>query len=160
MEPRIQYAKTEDGVSIADWSMGEGPAFVCTAGWFRLASNGIFRLTGQTRRNTIVRRFRIHSVRRTRTHATSHRIACRIRGCSRRDRRDSLWRVRCDAISWRVHHCLLSDKCESPRRSLGGQGRNRLEQALNFAHILQACLSLRRPRSNTRGTGQGSDHRP
>ena len=24
MEPRIQYAKTEDGVNIAYWSMGEG----------------------------------------------------------------------------------------------------------------------------------------
>ncbi len=28
MEPRIQYAKTEDGVSIAYWTMGEGPALV------------------------------------------------------------------------------------------------------------------------------------
>ena len=28
MEPRIQYAKTEDGVSIAYWTMGEGPAVV------------------------------------------------------------------------------------------------------------------------------------
>ncbi len=24
MEPRIQYAKTEDGVSIAYWTLGEG----------------------------------------------------------------------------------------------------------------------------------------
>ena len=31
MEPRIQYAKTEDGVSIAYWIMGEGPALVCDA---------------------------------------------------------------------------------------------------------------------------------
>ncbi len=30
MEPRIQYAKTKDGVSIAFWTMGErGPALVC-----------------------------------------------------------------------------------------------------------------------------------
>ena len=28
MEPSIQYAKTEDGVSIAYWTMGEGPALV------------------------------------------------------------------------------------------------------------------------------------
>ncbi len=28
MEPRIQYAKTEDGVSIAYWTLGEGPAVV------------------------------------------------------------------------------------------------------------------------------------
>jgi class 3 adenylate cyclase len=28
MEPRIQYAQTADGVSIAFWTMGEGPAFV------------------------------------------------------------------------------------------------------------------------------------
>ncbi|MCH7812142.1 MAG: hypothetical protein IH958_05885, partial [Chloroflexi bacterium] len=28
MEPRIQYAKTEDGVSIAYWTMGEGRPFV------------------------------------------------------------------------------------------------------------------------------------
>ncbi len=29
MEPQIQYAKTEDGVSIALWTLGEGPPFVC-----------------------------------------------------------------------------------------------------------------------------------
>ena len=28
MEPRIQYAKTEDGVNIAYWTMGEGPATI------------------------------------------------------------------------------------------------------------------------------------
>jgi class 3 adenylate cyclase/pimeloyl-ACP methyl ester carboxylesterase len=28
MEPRIQYAKTSDGVSIAFWTLGEGPPFV------------------------------------------------------------------------------------------------------------------------------------
>ncbi len=28
MEPRIQYAKTEDGVNIAYWSLGEGPPLV------------------------------------------------------------------------------------------------------------------------------------
>ena len=28
MEPQIQYAKTEDGVSIAYWTMGEGPPLV------------------------------------------------------------------------------------------------------------------------------------
>jgi class 3 adenylate cyclase len=28
MEPRIQYAQTADGVSIAFWALGEGPAFV------------------------------------------------------------------------------------------------------------------------------------
>src|SRR3989337_1385650 len=28
MEPRIQYAKTSDGVSIAFWTLGEGPARV------------------------------------------------------------------------------------------------------------------------------------
>ena len=28
MEPRIQYAKTEDGVSIAYWTLGEGEPFV------------------------------------------------------------------------------------------------------------------------------------
>ncbi len=27
-EPQIQYAKTSDGVSIAYWTLGEGPAFV------------------------------------------------------------------------------------------------------------------------------------
>ncbi len=26
MEPRIQYAKTKDGVSIAYWTLGNGPA--------------------------------------------------------------------------------------------------------------------------------------
>ncbi len=28
MEPRIQYAKTSDGVNIAYWTMGEGMPFV------------------------------------------------------------------------------------------------------------------------------------
>jgi len=28
MEPRIQYARTEDGVSIAFWTLGEGPPLV------------------------------------------------------------------------------------------------------------------------------------
>ncbi len=28
MEPRIQYAKTKDGVSIAFWTLGEGEPFV------------------------------------------------------------------------------------------------------------------------------------
>jgi hypothetical protein len=28
MEPRIQYAKTSDGVSIAFWTLGEGPPLV------------------------------------------------------------------------------------------------------------------------------------
>jgi hypothetical protein len=28
MEPRIQYAKTSDGVTIAYWKMGEGPPLV------------------------------------------------------------------------------------------------------------------------------------
>jgi len=28
MEPRIQYAKTADGVSIAFWTLGEGVPFV------------------------------------------------------------------------------------------------------------------------------------
>src|SRR3972149_8836709 len=28
MEPRVQYAQTEDGVSIAYWAMGEGPPLV------------------------------------------------------------------------------------------------------------------------------------
>jgi class 3 adenylate cyclase len=30
MEPRIQYAKTKDGVSIALWTLGEGVPLVCT----------------------------------------------------------------------------------------------------------------------------------
>ncbi len=28
MEPRIQYAKTSDGVNIASWTLGEGKLFV------------------------------------------------------------------------------------------------------------------------------------
>ncbi len=28
MEPRIQYAQTSDGVSIAYWTLGEGTPFV------------------------------------------------------------------------------------------------------------------------------------
>ena len=32
MEPRIQYAKTEDGVSIAYWTIGEGPPLVYLVG--------------------------------------------------------------------------------------------------------------------------------
>ena len=30
MEPRIQYAKTSDGVNIAYWTLGEGPSLVQT----------------------------------------------------------------------------------------------------------------------------------
>ena len=30
MEPRIQYAKTSDGVSIAYWTLGEGKPLVLT----------------------------------------------------------------------------------------------------------------------------------
>ncbi len=32
MEPRIQYAKTADGVSIAFYEMGEGPPLVTRIG--------------------------------------------------------------------------------------------------------------------------------
>ncbi len=32
MEPRIQYAKTEDGVNIAYWTLGEGPPLLMTSG--------------------------------------------------------------------------------------------------------------------------------
>ena len=32
MEPRIQYAKTSDGVNIAYWTMGEGPPLVYAIG--------------------------------------------------------------------------------------------------------------------------------
>src|SRR3989304_3056696 len=28
MEPRVQYAQTEDGVNIAYWAMGEGPPLI------------------------------------------------------------------------------------------------------------------------------------
>ena len=35
MEPRIQYAKTSDGVSIAYYAIGQGPAFV----WMELPSH-------------------------------------------------------------------------------------------------------------------------
>ena len=31
MEPRIQYAKTADGVSIAFWTLGEGMPLLCHA---------------------------------------------------------------------------------------------------------------------------------
>ena len=36
MEPRIQYAKTSDGVNIAYWSLGEGDPFVHMP-WFRMS---------------------------------------------------------------------------------------------------------------------------
>src|SRR2546428_3204781 len=36
MEPRIQYATTSDGVSIAYWAMGEGLPFVHMP-WFRVS---------------------------------------------------------------------------------------------------------------------------
>ena len=32
MEPRIQYAQTDDGVSIAYWTLGEGMPFVQVLG--------------------------------------------------------------------------------------------------------------------------------
>ncbi len=34
MEPRIQYAKTEDGVSIAYWKMGRGSPVIPVIGVF------------------------------------------------------------------------------------------------------------------------------
>lgn len=39
MEPQIQYAQTADGVSIAFWTLGQGPAFVCMPNvpWSHLA---------------------------------------------------------------------------------------------------------------------------
>ena len=36
MEPRIQYAKTSDGVNIAYWSLGGGTPFVHMP-WFRMS---------------------------------------------------------------------------------------------------------------------------
>ena len=35
MEPRIQYAQTADGVSIAYWTLGEGAPLVLASGWGR-----------------------------------------------------------------------------------------------------------------------------
>lgn len=32
-EPRIQYARTSDGVSIAYWTLGEGPPLVASHGF-------------------------------------------------------------------------------------------------------------------------------
>ena len=32
MEPRIQYTKTEDGVNIAYWTLGEGSPLLVTPG--------------------------------------------------------------------------------------------------------------------------------
>ncbi len=39
MEPRIRYAKTKDGVSIAYWVPGEGMAFVSHAPLMWATSN-------------------------------------------------------------------------------------------------------------------------
>ena len=36
MEPRIQYAKTSDGVNIAFWELGEGPTLVYLPGAYGL----------------------------------------------------------------------------------------------------------------------------
>ncbi len=33
MEPRIQYATTEDGVNMAFWTMGEGPGSPSLRAW-------------------------------------------------------------------------------------------------------------------------------
>ncbi len=44
LEPRIQYAKTSDGVSIAYWTMGEGPPLVALAPSPRIGSEIVFRL--------------------------------------------------------------------------------------------------------------------
>ena len=38
MEPRIQYAKTTDGVSIAYWTLGEGAPLVLPLGGLRVSS--------------------------------------------------------------------------------------------------------------------------
>ena len=41
MEPSIQYARTSDGVNIAYYTVGEGPALVC------LAPSGVSHLAGE-----------------------------------------------------------------------------------------------------------------
>ncbi len=42
MEPRIQYAKSEDGVNITFWTLGEGtpPLVLMPAGLARRSSRG------------------------------------------------------------------------------------------------------------------------
>jgi class 3 adenylate cyclase len=62
MEPRIQYAKTSDGVNIALYAMGAGPAIVCTSNvlWSDLNTQMGFReyhrsTSGVGRHNTVVR---------------------------------------------------------------------------------------------------------
>ena len=42
MEPRIQYAKTKDGVSIAFWTLGEGPTMPKHSERHRLAPSCMF----------------------------------------------------------------------------------------------------------------------
>ena len=42
MEPRIQYAKTADGVSIAFWTLGEGVSLAL------MADSSYFRWEGST----------------------------------------------------------------------------------------------------------------
>ena len=42
MEPRIQYTKTEDGVNIAYWSVGEGDPVVWLPGiWGSIAVSAV-----------------------------------------------------------------------------------------------------------------------
>lgn len=62
MEPRIQYVKTSDGVNIAFYAMGEGPAIVCVSNvlWSNLKTQMGFReyhrsASGVGRHNTVVR---------------------------------------------------------------------------------------------------------
>jgi class 3 adenylate cyclase len=49
MEPRIQYAKTSDGVSIAFWTIGEGPPILWLPASVAVSTSFLWRLEGPRR---------------------------------------------------------------------------------------------------------------
>jgi class 3 adenylate cyclase len=49
MEPRIQYAQTSDGVSIAFWTIGEGPPILWLPGSVAVSNSFLWRIEGSRR---------------------------------------------------------------------------------------------------------------
>ena len=60
MEPRIQYAKTEDGVNIAYWSVGEGDPVVWLPGiWGSIAVSAVHSFYKEVRQSLLGLGFRV-----------------------------------------------------------------------------------------------------
>jgi pimeloyl-ACP methyl ester carboxylesterase len=98
MEPRIQYAKTSDGVSIAYWTMGKGPALLL------MPPAPVGHIAGEL----ALPELRIWYERLAQTH-TLIRYDPRGCGASDRDTADGSWKARTLDVE-AVLHSLDMDK--------------------------------------------------